>query len=186
MAFFSFAFLLATAAKAQGVLPHGWHLKDKQSTGYNGISLDKAYTFLKEKKLKSNQVVVAVIDSGIDTLHEDLKQVLWTNSKEIPGNGIDDDRNGFIDDIHGWNFLGGKDGRNVDKDSYEAARVYYAGKAKFENNTTEWKGTDAEEYKDWVRAKSSVLDVNQDEISFIKKILPRFNSFKKIFHKTCQ
>src|SRR3954453_4704241 len=98
-------------------LPKGWHLMDKDKDGYYGISLDQAYDF--EKGKKSTQIVVAVIDSGIDTLHEDLKDVLWNNPREIPGNGIDDDHNGYIDDIHGWNFIGGKDGRNLKEDSYE-------------------------------------------------------------------
>jgi cell wall-associated protease len=106
-----------------------WYQLDKAETGFNGISLDKAYQFLKGKKSKT--VVVAVIDSGIDTLHEDLKPILWTNPREIPGNGKDDDHNGYVDDIHGWNFIGGKDGRNVKEDSYEAARVYHKLKAKY-------------------------------------------------------
>src|SRR5215207_3709766 len=112
-------------------VPNGWHLKDQKSSGLYGISLDKAYEFVKGRK--SQTVVVAVIDSGIDTLHEDLKPVLWTNPKEVAGNGIDDDGNGYVDDIHGWNFLGGRDGRNVKEDSYEAARVYHMYKEKFEN-----------------------------------------------------
>src|SRR5206468_7498814 len=65
-------------------VPNGWYLKDKTTDGYYGISLDKAYDFVKGKK--STPVVVAVIDSGVDTTHEDLKSVLWTNTKEIPGN----------------------------------------------------------------------------------------------------
>ena len=87
-------------------VPKGWHMMDKATTGYYGLSVDKAYQFVKTKKLKSKTVIVAVIDSGIDTLHEDLKAVLWKNPKEIPGNGIDDDKNGYVDDIYGWNFLG--------------------------------------------------------------------------------
>jgi subtilisin family serine protease len=70
-----------------------------------GMSVDRAYAeIIKNKKGKT--VIVAVIDSGIDIDHEDLNGVLWTNKKEKPNNGIDDDNNGYIDDIHGWNFLG--------------------------------------------------------------------------------
>ena len=88
-------------------VPKGWHLLDQTDSGYYGISIDKAYQFVKSKNLKSIPVIVAVIDSGVDTLHEDLKSVLWRNPKEIPENGIDDDKNGYVDDIYGWNFLGG-------------------------------------------------------------------------------
>src|SRR5215470_17475509 len=116
-------------------LPKGWHLLDKEKDGYYGISLNKAYEFIKSKNLKGKTVVVAIIDSGIDTTHEDLKDVLWVNPKEIPGNGIDD--------IHGWNFLGGKDGQNVKQDSYEGTRVYHKYKDKFEGkDSTQWKGED--------------------------------------------
>jgi subtilisin family serine protease len=101
--------LIFTQSQAQKeTSPNGWHLMDKETDGYYGVSAAKAYNFLATKKLKSKTVIVAVIDSGIDTLHEDLKPVLWINPKEIPGNGIDDDRNGYIDDVHGWNFLSSK------------------------------------------------------------------------------
>lgn len=172
------AFVMATSATAQvkalEPAPHGWHLMDKTQTGYYGISLDQAYALLKVKNLKSNKVIVAVIDSGIDTLHEDLKPILWTNSKEIPGNGIDDDNNGYIDDVHGWNFIGGKDGRNVKDDSYEAARVYHSLKTKWENATP---STDAEkaEYATFLRAKQKTVgDVNPQESAGLKQMLPRF------------
>lgn len=146
----------ALAQTSATSVPNGWHLKDYQESGYYGISLDKAYQFVKGKK--STPVIVAVIDSGIDTTHEDLKRVLWTNPKEIPGNGIDDDKNGYVDDIHGWNFLGGKDGRNVKEDSYEAARVYHHYKSKFENITdpSTLSKEDQYTYNMWKKAEAQI------------------------------
>ena len=69
-----------------------------------GMSVDRAYAELLNGKY-GQQVIVAVIDSGIDIDHEDLDGVIWRNSDEIAGNGKDDDNNGYVDDIHGWNFL---------------------------------------------------------------------------------
>src|SRR5947199_5185541 len=74
--------------------PKGWQLMDQKENGFYGISLKPAYLFLQGKK--SKPVVVATIDSGVDTLQNDLKSILWINIKEIPGNGIDDDHNGYI------------------------------------------------------------------------------------------
>jgi subtilisin family serine protease len=165
-------------------VPNGWHLKDQQTTGFYGISLDKAYQFVKGKK--SQQVLVAVIDSGIDTLHEDLRPILWTNPKEIPGNGIDDDGNGYVDDVHGWNFLGGRDGRNVKEDSYEAARVYHANKARFENVTdpSTLSADDQRLYQDWLRAKTDVVGaVNPGELTQLKRIFPIFTAGDSIIRK---
>ena len=177
----SAALLVGTVSFGQTAkeeVPKNWHQLDKDSTGYYGISLNKAYNFIKTKKLKSKQVLVAVIDSGIDTLHEDLKPVLWTNKKEIPGNGIDDDKNGYIDDVHGWNFLGGKDGRNVKEDSYEAARVYNKLKLKYgslvpdESSVTPEQKAEIELFK---KAQQKIVgDVNPQEVAFMKKMLPSF------------
>src|SRR3984893_19274226 len=111
--------------------PKNWHQMDLKSDGFYGISLNQAYQFLKGKKSKT--VIVTTIDSGIDTLQKDLVSILWVNPKEIPGNGIDDDHNGYVDDIHGWNFIGGKDGTNVKDDSQEEARVFYKYKELFDN-----------------------------------------------------
>lgn len=141
-------------------VPKGWHLMDLKDSGYYGISMDKAYDFVQSKKLKSTPVIVAVLDSGVDTAHEDLKPILWRNPGEIPGNGIDDDKNGYVDDVYGWNFLGGRDGSNVEKDSYEAARVYHQLKSKWEDKQVDLKtlsAADAKEYEIWSRAKKDVV-----------------------------
>lgn len=155
--------------------PQSWY---QLGSSYEGIDLQDAYHYLKENPRKSNQIIVGVIDSGIDTTHEDLKPILWTNPKEIPGNGIDDDKNGYIDDVHGWNFLGGKDGRNVQKDSYEAARVYYNLKPKWRNktvDTTTLSAADLEEYKTYLRAENKVMggnkEINDMEVIMLKRML---------------
>ena len=160
--------LSSYAQSSKKSVSNGWHLKDNY-----GISIDKAYQFVNGKK--SQTVVVAVIDSGIDTTHEDLKPILWTNSKEIPGNGIDDDGNGYVDDIHGWNFLGGRDGKNVEKDSYEAARVYHLYKSRFEGlkDPSTLSKEDQELYNTWLKAKADVTKgVDQNELFFIKRLFP--------------
>ena len=82
-----------------------WSHLDLAKDSIPGMSVDKMYAELIKDK-KGKKVIVGIIDSGVDIEHEDLKSVLWTNKKEIAGNGIDDDKNGFIDDVHGWNFLG--------------------------------------------------------------------------------
>jgi cell wall-associated protease len=82
-----------------------WSHLDLVKDTIPGMSVDKAYAELLKGKT-GVQVIVGIVDSGVDIEHEDLQGKVWTNAKEIPGNGIDDDKNGFIDDVHGWNFLG--------------------------------------------------------------------------------
>ncbi len=154
------ALVASASALAQNSVPKSWHMMDKEKEGVYGVSADKAYKFLESKKLKSKTVIVAVIDSGIDTLQEDLKAILWTNPKEIPGNGIDDDHNGYIDDVHGWNFIGGKDGRNVKEDSYEAARVYHNLKAKWGDRDVDVKklnDADKAEYTMFKKSEGKII-----------------------------
>jgi subtilisin family serine protease len=86
-----------------------------------GMQTDKAYGLLKKKT--SQPIIVAVIDSGVDIEHEDLQGKIWVNTKEIPKNGIDDDQNGYIDDVHGWNFLGNAKGENLDAARLEKTRI---------------------------------------------------------------
>lgn len=180
-----------TMSYAQGTsvkeLPKGWHLLDKSKDGFYGISLDRAYDFLKGKK--STPVIVAVIDSGIDTLHEDLKDVLWTNPKEIPGNGIDDDKNGYVDDVHGWNFLGGKDGRNVKDDSYEGARVYHKLKKVFGSgsvDTTGFNEAKKDQYHMWLKVKSTIegaASAGGVDVSILQGVLERSTQADSLLKK---
>ncbi|WP_317897190.1 S8 family peptidase [Aurantibacillus circumpalustris] len=114
--------------------PDNWFNLDAISDKVNGVSTEKAYKELLKDK-KSTTIIVGVIDSGVDYDHEDLKTVMWTNPGEIAGNGIDDDKNGYIDDIHGWNFIGGKDGKNVDKDNLEMTRLVRKLKGKYEGKS---------------------------------------------------
>ena len=99
-----------------------WHLLDLVRDQVPGISLNKSF---EEFNLsQSQEVVVAVIDSGVDISHERLRENIWVNLNEIPDNGIDDDENGYVDDINGWNFLGNSSGENIDQENLEETRIY--------------------------------------------------------------
>lgn len=135
------------------VTPNDWFLRDPEQDKVQGVSAERVYsTLLKDKP--SRTVVVAVIDSGVDIEHEDLEGVIWVNEDEIPGNGIDDDKNGYIDDVYGWNFIGGKDG-NVDADTYEVTREYVRLKDKYENfDEKKLNKKNRDEYEYWKRVKT--------------------------------
>jgi subtilisin family serine protease len=104
--------------------PRNWQLLDESTDHIPGISSERAMHELLVGKAPKKTVLVAIIDNGIDTAHVDLRANLWTNPKEIPGNGKDDDNNGFADDMHGWNFIGGRDGQDVHFDTFEVTRQY--------------------------------------------------------------
>ena len=99
----------ATAlVNAQSKAPDNWFNLDPKENNVNGVSTEKVYSDLLKGK-PSTTVIVAVIDGGVDAEHEDLKAIMWTNPREIAGNGKDDDNNGYIDDVNGWDYIGGKD-----------------------------------------------------------------------------
>jgi subtilisin family serine protease len=106
--------------------PKNWQLLDQTSDNMAGISSEKAMQELLAGKPPKRSVLVAIIDNGIDTSHADLKANLWTNPKEVGGNKKDDDNNGFVDDLHGWNFIGGANGEDVHFDTFEVTRQYAA------------------------------------------------------------
>jgi cell wall-associated protease len=132
--------------------PKNWHQLDLQADTYYGISLNNAYNFVKGKKSKT--VVVATIDSGIDTAQNDLKSILWVNAKEISGNGKDDDKNGFVDDVHGWDFLGGPGGKVNYTETTEEIREYARLKPKYGAVTVAPAGSE-KEFEYWLKVKAT-------------------------------
>lgn len=130
-----FLFALMTGALAQIQYDperlKDWHLRDTKSQ-VPGTGVEEAYkTTLKGKT--SHEVIVAVIDGGVDIHHEDLQGKIWINPREIANNGLDDDKNGYVDDIHGWNFIGNASGNNVHHDTYESVRTLATLKKKYAN-----------------------------------------------------
>ena len=124
--------VFSTSIDAQTKAPDNWFNLDPSENNVNGVSTEKVYSDLLREK-KGQTVIVAVIDGGVDYMHPDLKDVMWHNPGEIPGNGIDDDKNGYIDDVYGWNFLGGKDGRSVNHETLEITRIYGKLKPKYDS-----------------------------------------------------
>ncbi len=136
--------------------PQDWFHLDATKDDYNGVSSQKVYEDLLKNR-KSKTVIVAVIDSGVDEDHEDLKNVMWINPNEIPDNNIDDDKNGYVDDIHGWNFIGGKDGKNVGSDTYEVTRLYAKYRKIFKDkNRSQLSGKDLLKYDYYLELKKEV------------------------------
>ncbi|MFV9551812.1 S8 family peptidase [Algibacter sp. PT7-4] len=133
---------------------HNWGHLDLAKDTIPGMSVDKAYAEIIKNK-KGKKIIVAVIDSGIDIDHEDLNDVIWTNKGEIPGNGIDDDKNGYVDDIHGWNFLG--EGYN---EQLEFVRILASG----DTNNPDYAKAKAEydtEYQKWLGRKTQYEQIFQ-------------------------
>ncbi len=100
-----------------------WYNMDPAGDKILGAAVEKAYTELLTDKPAAKTIVVAVIDAGVDIYHEDLVGRIWTNADEIADNGIDDDNNGYIDDVHGWNFIGNEKGENINHANLEMTRV---------------------------------------------------------------
>lgn len=134
-------------------LPANWYNLDLVKDGYFGISTERAYKELLSNKMPKEKIVVAVIDGGVDIKHEDLKDILWVNKREIPGNGIDDDANGYIDDVNGWNFIGSKKG-NLAYDNLELTRIRRSLMSKYASTTnmTVLDSTQKEEFELYKKA----------------------------------
>ena len=98
-----------------------WQYQDFIKDSINGISLKKWYD--DSFNTTTNEVTIAVLDMQVDIQHKDLKDLIWINKNEIPNNGIDDDKNGYIDDINGWNFVGKPNGGYFIYGNFEYVRI---------------------------------------------------------------
>jgi len=134
-----FSFTYAQEAQGKNVDPKEdkdlmtWYHKDFSSAKVYGVNTENAYKYLESKGLKPKAVVVGVLDSGVQVDHPGLVKNIWSNPNEVPNNGKDDDGNGYIDDVHGWNFIGGKNG-DIDIDNMEVTRVVVKYKPIFEGD----------------------------------------------------
>jgi subtilisin family serine protease len=144
--------LLGNQAYAQKT-PENWFNLDRTADKAMGVSTERAYKELLAGKT-SKRVVVAVLDSGVDIYHEDLKGKIWVNEDEIPNNGIDDDKNGYIDDVNGWSFLGGAGKNNVDSETLEVTRLYRKLAPKYSDKTKET-AANKKEFELWEKVKKS-------------------------------
>lgn len=132
-----------------------WQHMSLEESGVYGVNTQKAIDFLKQKNRKATPFIVGVLDSGVEVTHEDLKDNVWINPKEKK-DGKDNDNNGYIDDIYGWNFIGGKDGKNVDHDTLELTRLFKKYKSLFETdkNAETNKSKFAKEYAEYLEIKN--------------------------------
>ena len=168
------------------VLPANWYNLDLVKDGYFGISTEKAYNEILKGKSPKSKIIVAVIDGGVEPNHEDLKDVMWVNPKEIPDNGIDDDGNGYIDDINGWNFIGSKKG-DLAYDNLELIRIYRKLNPKYRSTikSTKLDSVGEEEFALYNRVTSEFgkkyddADQNFRVLSAINKVLDSVATVQK-------
>ena len=154
-----------------------WFNKDPETEKVYGIGTDRAYTELLKGKT-SKTVVVAVIDSGVDIEHEDLKDNIWVNEGEVAGNGIDDDHNGYVDDIHGWNFLGNSNGENITVERLEVTRRYAKLEKRFEGETAaDLSKKEQADYKEYLDIKKEF----EEELAKAKEEEAMISRFEKNF-----
>ncbi len=149
-----------------------WYNLDPDKDSVQGASIDRTYREILSEMTPAKKIIVAVIDGGVDINHIDLKGKIWVNTGEIPGNGIDDDQNGYIDDIHGWNFLGNASGENIRYENYEYVRIVRKYDSLFSKITSinELPRSEWENYRNYIASKEryeAELKKHETEKSYI-------------------
>ncbi|HYH81608.1 MAG TPA: S8 family peptidase [Longimicrobium sp.] len=167
--------------------PQNWWQLDPEKDRVPGIALARAYAELLTGRRPARTVTVAIIDSGVDISHPDLAANLWTNPREVAGNRRDDDNNGYVDDVHGWDFIGGRDGRDVAQDTYESVRIYARLRPRYETaNPATLSAADRREYDLYQQVKRK-LDADRAnasaELAQIKQIEPRMQAMVDVLKR---
>ncbi|WP_405208164.1 S8 family serine peptidase [Aquimarina sp. LLG6339-5] len=149
-----------------------WQHKDIINDTIPGISLDKAYNDMLKYK-KGDTVIVAVIDTGIDINHSEIKDFIWVNKNEIPNNGLDDDKNGYVDDVNGWNFLTNRKNENIIYENWELVRILKKHQGYFKDkDTINLDLKDQQYFAEYKRAKRSyklALATLEEDIKYVAK-----------------
>ncbi|MCP9769027.1 peptidase S8 [Lacihabitans sp. LS3-19] len=182
-----FLFIIINANAQDLKTKFNWHNLDLQDDGVRGMSTEKAYKELLKNR-PSKTVIVGVIDSGIDIKHEDLKDIIWINSKEIPGNGVDDDKNGFIDDVDGWDFIGGASGQDINQEQLESVRILKSLEEKFgENPSKRLKKKNKVDFALMSTLKSEINEKRQEATQYLpmyKGMYDRISKAEDLLKKT--
>ncbi len=169
---------VTTNISAQGFMganpAKNWQNKSIEKDSVYGTGSDAALEFLKEKGRKSIPVIVCVEDGGVYFKHPALNPVVWTNTREVAGNKMDDDKNGYVDDVHGWDFIGGKDS-DVNKEALEMTRMYRDLGKKFNNvDAGKVAPADTAQYHVYLRVKTAYEKK-------LKTSLAQYNNLKGVF-----
>ena len=165
-------------AEAAGEKDRPWHLLDPDYNGVPGISADRAQNLLQGRK--ADTVIVAIVDNGAALDHEDLRGTFWVNPGEVDGNGHDDDGNGYVDDIHGWNFLGNPDGRNLKMETTGLTRCYARYSAMFEGlEQDEPDSTLLDDFRIFQEVKAEY----QVEVEEKQRMIQRYSRVLNIYNK---
>jgi cell wall-associated protease len=170
LTFFAGSFIFAQTAP-----PKDWFHLNKSDGKYQGVSTKQLYQEILKGRV-GQQVVVAVIDSGVDYEHEDLDDVMWVNEDEIPNNGKDDDNNGYIDDIHGWNYLGNASGENTAHAKTELMRLFVEYDKQFKDvDESSLSKSDKEKYQQYLSFQETIEQKKAEaaENAFLYKTIGR-------------
>lgn len=161
-----------------------WQHKDIITDTIPGISLDKAYNEILNYRI-GDTVIVAVIDTGMDINHNEIKDFIWVNTDEIPNNGLDDDKNGYIDDVNGWNFLTDRKNENIVYENWEVVRILRKYKGYFKD-TINLDLKDRQHFEEYKRAKRSYelgLQRLEEDIKYVDKFASDQEKAKEVLKK---